>query len=408
MGVSRLIYEVGIRLYKTAIQVAALRNEKARQWLKGRKDQPIPQFGDAPVIWFHAASLGEFEQGRPVMEAFKNLHPEAKLVVTFFSPSGYQQRKDYAGADAVCYLPLDTKQNAEKWVTTLRPIVAVFIKYEVWPNLIEACKKNRCNTLLMAARFHKRQPYFQWWGNHLKGALQSLDHIIVQEREPSTSLLQSIGVKHFSYAPDTRVDRVVAVRDEEWHHPLLDQLPKQKVIVAGSIWKKDLEHLLPAIKRFEDYTWILAPHDISTQNLLQLQEMIPMQGHMLSADKEWQHRIIWVDTMGMLARLYRYGTAAYVGGGFGAGIHNILEPTVYGLPVAFGPNHETFHEATTLLQKGAATLIQQSDDVTTWIHTLADQQKYQNAVESAKDYIKENKGGTLSTLKVLQSLWNPK
>lgn len=406
MGLSRILYGAGLRLYRSAIEVAALTRPKARKWISGRRQQQLPRKPPGRVIWFHAASLGEFEQGRPVMEAFQRVHPEVSLIVSFFSPSGYEQQKNYPVADAVLYLPLDTPAQARAWVTHLQPTLAVFIKYEVWPNLLSACQAQGVKTLLMAARFYPGQRYFKWWGGLFRKALASFDHIILQEKQMAAPLLHSIGIQHYSYAPDTRIDRVVTIRGEEWSHPLLEQLHGKKVVVAGSIWEKDLRMLMPAINKWPDITWILVPHDLTPANLSRLYKFITEPSHRLSSADKVNDRIIWADTMGMLARLYRYGQVAYVGGGFGQGIHNLLEPTAYGLPTAFGPRHTTFHEATSLIQQGAARCLETPADAIQWLDQyLFDQAAYQRAKSAALAYIEANRGGTTQIVDVLQSLW---
>lgn len=401
-----MLYTGAIYLYQLGIQVAALYQPKARQFIVGRR-QPVTRFDDQrPVLWFHAASLGEFEQGRPVMEACKQAFPNARLVVTFFSPSGYLQQQEFALADAIYYLPMDIPHKVTAWIDAIRPTMAIFIKYDIWPNLLRACRKQGVITLLIAARFYPKQPYFSWWGTFFRRALTHFDHIIVQEERVSAPLLASIGLQKYSYAPDTRIDRMVAVRDAPWAHPLLDQLTDRPVIVAGSIWLKDLQLLKQAIARYSSVYWLLAPHDINAANLQQLSAALDMPAHYLSKDTTLTHSIIWIDTMGMLARSYRYGNAAYVGGGFGRGIHNILEPTAYGLPTAFGPNHHTFHEAQALLDGGAARCVTTPQQVSAWVDmVLQDNGAYGNACKAATAYIDANTGGTALIMEQVRRLW---
>lgn len=404
---NRLLYTGAIYLYQFGVQVAALYQPKARQFLAGRQ-QTVTGFDDQrPVLWFHAASLGEFEQGRPVMEACKKAFPNARLVVTFFSPSGYLQQQDFSLADAVYYLPMDIPRKVTSWVDTIRPTMAIFIKYDIWPNLLHTCRKRGIITLLIAARFYPKQAYFKWWGGFFRRALLHFDYIILQEKRTSAPLLQSIGVTQYSYAPDTRIDRMVAVRNTPWQHPLLAQLKDRPVIVAGSIWLKDLQLLKQAIVKHTGVHWLIAPHDISAANLQQLAAALDMPAHYLSKDTTLCHSIIWIDTMGMLARSYRYGTAAYVGGGFGRGIHNILEPTAYGLPTAFGPNHHTFHEAQALLDSGAATCLTTPQQALDWLDMVTHQhEKYSSACKAASAYIDENTGGTASIMEHIKRWWS--
>ncbi|KAA3623111.1 MAG: 3-deoxy-D-manno-octulosonic acid transferase [Bacteroidetes bacterium] len=401
----RLIYNTGIYLYKCLIHFAALFNSKASDFVKGRKDTfpDLKTFrgniGDAPLIWIHSASLGEFEQGRPVIEQLKKSWPEYKILLTFFSPSGYNIRKDYDLADHVCYLPMDTPGNALRFYKAIRPDLAVFVKYEFWYNHLSVLKKHKVPHILISAIFRQDQVFFKWYGGFFKRLLKGFDHIFVQD-QGSRQLLRNIGIEHCSLAGDTRVDRVSDIAKQAKRFPEIEQfVGNSKVFVAGSTWPKGEEVICPLINNDlpEDWKVILAPHEITEGHLKDIEkrlELTTIRYSKLEINPQPEARVLIIDNIGMLASLYKYGTLAYIGGGFGVGIHNILEPATFGLPVLFGPNHEKFREAVELRKRGGAFSVSEYDDLNDVFKSMLEEKKYAAAKNASRSFIDENKGAT--------------
>ena len=359
----RLLYTIGILFYSFGVHIAAFfGHTKARQMVQGWHDSPFAEyrfpFYNRPTVWFHASSLGEFEQARPVMERYRQLHPEHRILLTFFSPSGFEVRKNYAGADAVCYLPPDTLRNARQLVAVVHPVAAFFVKYDFWFNYLHELRHNEVPTYLFSAIFRPKQYFFQPWGHwYLQKLHDCFRHIFVQNEE-SLQLLQSHGIPHCSIAGDTRYDRVAQIAQAAEPDPVAEAFTQNagKVLVCGSTWPPDEEILSELRMKNEELRIILAPHVISEEHLKQIEEHFPdsirysvaATGNSGLSGK----RTLIIDNIGLLSKLYRYASVAYIGGGFGRGIHNTLEAVAFGKPVLFGPNYGKFQEAHDLIRLG--------------------------------------------------------
>jgi len=357
----RLLYDIGIRFYWLVAMLISPWNHKAKLWLEGRRHWyeklKVALGRDEKVIWFHCASLGEFEQGRPVIEAIREREPDSRILLTFFSPSGYEKRKDYEGADYVMYLPLDTRKNAKKMLDLLSIEMAFFIKYEFWYHFLRQLKSKKIPVYLASGNFRPDQLFFKWYGLWYRRFLDLFTHIFVQNKN-SEKLLAGIGYHRVSVAGDTRFDRVHELQQSPFSHPALEGFGKASaIIVAGSTWEKDEQLLAHVYRELSDQVyWIIAPHELSESHIRSLQERFPGSVRYTELEEDIPEgcRVILVDTIGKLSYLYRYGTLAYIGGGFGKGIHNILEAATYGLPVIFGPEHAKFSEALELTSLGGA------------------------------------------------------
>jgi 3-deoxy-D-manno-octulosonic-acid transferase len=361
-----LLYNLVVRSYALAIRLASFKQEKAKQWVEGRKNWrsklalKIRELGPATGnIWIHCASYGEFEQGRPLMEAIRNSHPGKKIILSFFSPSGYEAFSDWKGADVVCYLPLDTKSNAKDFIAIVNPKAAIFIKYEFWLNFLEVLQKRNVPTYLVSAVFKPHHPFFKWYGKLFRRSLSTFSRLFVQDAN-SAKLLTGIGINNHEVTGDTRFDRVLQIRDTKVDFAAVEQFRgSSKLIIAGSTWPKDEELIISAFTKLGgDLKLLIAPHNIGEPFIAKLSAALESAGlsHCLySTGNTAGARVMVLDTMGMLSGVYRYGDCAYVGGGFNGGIHNTLEPAVYGIPVMFsGSDFHKYNEAVELLEMGAA------------------------------------------------------
>jgi 3-deoxy-D-manno-octulosonic-acid transferase len=402
----RLLYDIGIRIYWLLALIISPWNRKAKLWVKGRRDwygklKGVFDPGEK-ITWFHCASLGEFEQGRPIIEALREQEPERRILLTFFSPSGYEKRKNYAGADFVMYLPLDTRRNSRKMMELISPEKVFFIKYEFWYHILKELKKADVPVYLASGNFRSGQLFFRWYGSWYRKFLDFFTHIFVQN-EDSKELLRGLGYQQVSVAGDTRFDRVYELTKSEFKHPALDNFSKgRQVIVAGSTWEKDEQLLALAYKELpDDVLWIIAPHELSGGHIRGLKKRFP--GSVLFTELQEKvpsdSRVILVDTIGKLSYLYRYGTLAYIGGGFGKGIHNILEAATYGLPVIFGPEYGKFSEAIELSSLGAAIPIRNEGDL---IFTICQQFENPDLLKTtsaiAENYVSTRVGATSAIL----------
>lgn len=396
-----LIYDFFIRLYTFGIHIAALFNPKARLWVKGREPSTVYREPStvsrppSPVLWVHAASLGEFEQGRPVMEAFREKYPDWKIVLTFFSPSGYEVRKDYPHADIVCYLPADTRQNARDFLDQIRPDVAIFVKYEFWANYLFELKKRGVTTLLVSALFRPSQPFFKWYGAFWRKMLACFSHIFVQN-ESSEKLLQSIGIQNITIGGDTRVDRVLKIAEGVQENEVVSTFVSgagASVLVAGSTWEADEALIFVAATNWKR---IIAPHEPSESNVLRICKLAgdAQRYSQNEADRLSLAKTLVIDNVGLLNTLYRYGSVAYVGGGFGKGIHNTLEPAAFGLPIIFGPKYEKFEEARQFVARGGAFPVRNAEELAVVLTKLQDPVFYQKASAAVRDYLAESRGAT--------------
>lgn len=413
----RLLYSLAISLYALGVRCAAIFNTKASQMRAGWKnwDKRFPKelLNGKRIVWFHASSLGEFEQARPVMETFRRRHPEYKVVLTFFSPSGYEVRKNYDGADIVCYLPPDTRRNARRLMQLMHPDIALFVKYDFWFNYLEALNRRKTPTYLFSAIFRPSQYFFKWYGTWFARQLQCYRHIFVQNDE-SRKLLSNICISRCSIAGDTRFDRVNDIAQQAKRFPPIEQfIGDSPVLMAGSSWEPDEENILRFVEKYnKPLKIILAPHQIGESHLQHIEKMFTpdhcvrfSQIDRPDADPTLsQRQVLVIDNIGMLSSLYRYATVAYIGGGFGRGIHNTLEAAVFGCPVCFGPNYHKFQEARELIGCGGAKSYNTPDEL---IEILAqwfdDDTSRHNAAEACDRYMKSHLGATQTIIETLET-----
>jgi 3-deoxy-D-manno-octulosonic-acid transferase len=403
MLVMQLIYEFAIRCYSLIIRIVAPFNLKAHQWVEGRKNifdrlNSTLRSGDR-IAWFHSASLGEFEQGRPVIEEFRKRYPDVKILLTFFSPSGYEIRKNYQGADYIFYLPADTRSNAIRFIESVKPEMVFFIKYEFWYNYLNQLQKRNIPVYLFSAIFRPEQVFFKWYGKMFRRVLRGFRFIFVQNEE-SVSLLKSIGAEHVKIAGDTRFDRVAQIASQTRKLPVAEVFCGSfPILIAGSTWPSDEELLIRYLNQCKhSIKAIIAPHEIEKPHIEQIMSLIsrPAIRYSEAEGKDLsQYDILVIDNIGMLSSLYQYGSMAYIGGGFGKGIHNTLEAATFGLPVLFGPNYHKFAEARDLIGRSGAfcisdytTLSEQLD----WFFTNIAQCKLTGKI--ASDYVSEKTGAS--------------
>jgi len=400
-----ILYNLLIFLYVKLIQLFALNNTKASQWTTGRAYwQSKLAIGlstrKSKTIWIHCASLGEFEQGRPIIESIKKNYPETFILLTFFSPSGYEVRKNYALADFVCYLPADTPKQAKQFINIVQPELVIFVKYEFWLNMLEVLKQKNIPVLLTSAIFRENQIFFKWYGSLWRNALRGFKHIFVQNQESAT-LLASIQLKNFSIGGDTRFDRVVEIANQFIAIPQIEKFcNKKSVLVAGSTWIADEILLSKLATAFPKWKMIIAPHEIDENHLSNLEKSF-QQSCRFSAlinlsEKELESmQILIIDNIGMLSKLYNYANICYVGGGFGSGIHNVLEAAVYGKPVLFGPKFHKFDEAKALIKAGGAFSIQDEISLFSKFSDLKDNSVLMAQTGSiAGNFVHQNAGAT--------------
>ena len=403
-----ILYNLGIRVYYLLILIASLFNKKAQLWLKGRKDI-FKQIGEKvdpalETIWFHCSSLGEFEQGRPVIESIREALPGKKILLTFFSPSGYEMRKNWPGADYVFYLPIDTGSNAKRFLQIIKPRIVFFVKYEFWYHYLSQLKQSGTRTYLISGIFRNRQIFFRSYGRWFRQIPASFTHLFVQDEE-SARLLKSIGVTNFTTCGDTRFDRVYSIAQKASHLPVIESFCSGKMtFVAGSTWPPDEEMIVRFVNENRlPIRFIIVPHEIHENAIRQLIDSIkvktarysslnvsqPMESDINDAE------VLVIDIIGILSSLYKHGSIAYIGGGFGKGIHNILEAATFGLPVIFGPNFNKFREAVDLIRLKAAFTVEDFSGFKKIMDALiSDQQLLTDAGKNARNYVKSNLGAT--------------
>ncbi len=429
-----LIYSIIIRIYYSSIIIASLFNNKAKLWLRGRKnlftkikEQVNPR---EKIAWFHCASLGEFEQGRPVIEKFQVKFPQYKILLTFFSPSGYEIRKNYKHADYIFYLPYDFKTNAKRFIELTNPQIVFFIKYEFWHNYLKILHKKNIPTYLISAIFRKNQLFFKWYGGWYRKMLKYFTYLFVQN-EYSKQLLLSIGITNVSVSGDTRFDRVHTIAQQSKKLPLIELFKQEKItVIAGSTWEKDEEILIKyinstnpplpfgkgpglpteALAKVGDglVKFIIAPHEITSENINRICKSIKKDTLKYSKANEQNiinARILIIDNIGMLSSLYKYGSLAYIGGGFGKSIHNILEPASFGLPILFGPNYHKFQEAENLVELKGAYAINNYSELKIIIAQLAsDKRLLLKSGQISKNYVDTYRGATDRIIKKIVSV----
>jgi 3-deoxy-D-manno-octulosonic-acid transferase len=398
-----ILYSAGIITYSLLIRAAAAFNTKAKQFIKGRSNwrkklaQKIET--NARYIWFHCASLGEFEQGRPLIEEIRKRYPQFRILLTFFSPSGYEIKKNYDMADIVMYLPIDSKKNARDFIKIVNPEKAFFIKYEYWYFFIRELKKKNIPLYIVSAIFREEQSFFK---NNLLGRwyskiLHMPDHFFVQD-EKSGHILKAAGVYKFTISGDTRFDRVTAIAKAAKEIPIVEAFSNgNPLLIAGSTWRPD-EELLAEYINSHELKMVIAPHEVTEANLNHLEKLLKKPAIRFSKATHVNpeiYQILIIDSIGILSSLYRYGTISYIGGGFGVGIHNILEAAVFGLPVIFGPHFEKFREAVVLKKEGGAYMIQDYQQLKEVLHNLtSNRDQLENASSACKSYVAKNTGST--------------
>lgn len=405
----KLLYSLGIRIYGGLLSLAALFNDKARLLRKGQKNAfallKKKKLEGEEYTWFHAASLGEFEQARPLIETLKKTSPQTKILLTFFSPSGYEIRKNYDKADIVLYLPLDTRQNARKLLNTVRIKQAIFVKYEFWPNYLQALFRAKISVYGISAIFRPSQLFFKSYGKCYLNLLKNFTHIFVQD-EASEKLLAAHDVKNVSIGGDTRFDRVKEIREQAKTLPLIEKFAeKSKVLVAGSTWQPDEDLLIKYSDEHPDVKLILVPHEIGKAHLENIFKSLKNDcitySEMREENIEKSKRLL-IDAIGFLSSVYQYADVAYIGGGFGVGIHNTLEAAVYGIPLVFGPNYQKFREARELIQENAAFAVDDYQSLKKQLDYLF--QNNEDAGAKAGKYVEKNTGATETILKKINFL----
>ncbi len=401
----RFIYTLCIRAYGLIIWLSQPFSHKARQWIRGRKNQSLEKLAtlDKP-IWIHCPSLGEFEQGRPLVEAINRSHPGIPIVISFFSPSGYEVRKDYPLADAVIYLPLDLPRKAAHFVDVLRPRLAIFVKYDFWLHTLNALQRSGVPYFFISLILRDNHFLFYSGLQPIREAVFSANQLFCQD-ERTRRLLENQGVQHAIVAGDTRVDRVLELVTEKRTYSWLQEASNHyRVFVFGSIWSSDLQVLLPWLKEHLDdnYFFVLAPHDVSEKTLQGLENALPGMMRTSSFHGAPKGKLAIVDTIGDLAYLYQYAYLAYVGGGFGRGIHSILEPAAHGIPILFGPNHQKFAEASHLIDLGAAMAVHNTADFAQKLRYFSDPQNHQQAEIALKKFFAAHRGATSKILHYLR------
>jgi 3-deoxy-D-manno-octulosonic-acid transferase len=413
-----LIYNIALRSYYLFIKAASPFNKKAKLWTEGRKDlidrlRIKLKDNKAPVAWFHCASLGEFEQARPVIQKIKTQNPKFKILLTFFSPSGYEIRKNYEGADYIFYLPLDTKKNARRFIEAVKPAIAFFVKYEFWHYYLDELKKNNIPAISFSTFFRSDQVFFRSYGTFYKNMLKKFNRIFVQNEE-SYKLLKSINIENIEIAGDTRFDRVKEICDNKKSVIIAEKFKdKKKVLVIGSSWPEDMRVLAQFINTFdENLKLIIAPHELHEKDLLNIEGLITRKSVRYSkanAKDVNQYDVLIIDNIGMLASLYQYGEFAYIGGAFGKGLHNILEAATYGMPVFFGPNYKKFNEATELVKLGSAFSVKDKNEFAEALNRLwKDETLRLSLAEKSRLFIEKNTGATDKILAYCKTIMEEK
>ncbi len=411
------LYRLGITVFSLLMRIAAFWHPKAKLWVQGRQhilDRIAHETrGWNSSAWFHFASLGEFEQGRPVMEALKKARPELKIAVTFFSPSGYEIRKNYTGADRVFYLPIDTPQIAATFIRLIKPEMAIFTKYEYWFFYFRELHRQGIPLYMISSIFRPDQVFFKWYGSLHRQMLGFVKHFFVQNEE-SKALLAQLGHQNVSVAGDTRFDRVTELAVN--HKDLAEVaafVGKSKALVAGSTWPEDELLLATLLQQHPDWKMIIAPHEVNSNSIenlcrllqpgswLKYSELTSPQS-VVGGHQSTKNSIIIIDSIGLLSSLYAYGDIAYIGGGFGKGIHNTLEAAAYGIPVIFGPNYQKFQEAKDLISEGAGFEIANAEELAITFQKLAVADNCKKAGTIARQYVQSRTGATELILQKLQ------
>jgi len=407
------IYNLIVHISWFVLKIAALFNPKIKLFVKGRKETfsilegSISQ--DDAIIWVHVASLGEFEQGLPIIEKLKKEYPSYKILISFFSPSGYEVKKNASVGDIVVYLPIDSKRNAQRFVETVNPKLVIFVKYEIWPNFLRILNDKKVPTLLISAIFKKEQVYFKWYGKLIQNALKTFEHFFLQDKK-SIELLESIGLMNSTISGDTRFDRVSEILDRDNHLTFMEKFKGEKLcFIAGSTWPEDEEVLVPFINSSQnDIKCVLAPHNIKKEHINSLKKSISKKTLLYSEINDGSlsdFDVLIVDTIGLLTKIYSYADIAYVGGGFATGLHNTLEPAVFGIPVIIGPHFEGFNEAMALVRKTGILVVNNNEEFTSTMNNLlADNQYLKKTGLINSSFVEENKGASIQIMEHIRTL----
>lgn len=411
-----MIYNIVIYFVLWGIAIASLFNEKVRKMWRGEREafKILKQKVDpnAKYIWFHAASLGEFEQGRPLMERIRKDYPQYKILLTFYSPSGYEVRKNYEGADIICYMPVDTRLNAIRFLRLVRPVMAFFIKYEFWSNFLHILKYRNIPTYSVSSIFREDQVFFKWYGRSYAGVLKCFTRFFVQNEE-SKRLLEGIGITAVDVVGDTRFDRVLQIKETAKHLPICEafrtgvassqsaDVPHHdfKVFVAGSSWPPDENIFIPFFNEHKDWRLLIAPHVIAEEHLKLILSLIKgkkvVRYTQTTPEEAAEADVLIIDCFGLLSSMYNYGDVAYIGGGFGVGIHNTLEAAVWNMPVIFGPNNKKFQEAQGLLKSGGGFEINTYEDFSDLMGSLMNDEAFlKQAGDKAGAFVAHLAGAT--------------
>jgi 3-deoxy-D-manno-octulosonic-acid transferase len=402
-----MMYNIVIFLYLCGVAILSLFNEKVRKMWRGERQaiRTIKEKIDpnAQYVWFHAASLGEFEQGRPLMEQLRREHPEYKILLTFFSPSGYEVRKNYEGADIICYLPLDTILNARRFLRTIRPVMAFFIKYEFWYNYLHILRHRGVPVYSVSSIFRPGQVFFRWYGKQYSRVLKCFTHFFVQN-EVSRELLSTIGIDNVTVVGDTRFDRVLQIKEAAKQLPVVEQFKgNSKCFIAGSSWQPDEEIFIPWLNEHKDWKVVIAPHVIGEDHLRQIEKMLEGRKVVRYTEATEENvkgaEVLIVNCFGLLSSIYHYADVTYVGGGFGVGIHNTLEAAVWDVPVFFGPNNQRFQEAQGLKNCGGGLEIANADDFLRYMKGFEEHPELMKELgEKAGQYVASLAGATQKVL----------
>lgn len=411
-----MIYNIVIYFVLWGIAIASLFNEKVRKMWRGEREafKILKQKVDpnAKYIWFHAASLGEFEQGRPLMERIRKDYPQYKILLTFYSPSGYEVRKNYEGADIICYMPVDTRLNAIRFLRLVRPVMAFFIKYEFWSNFLHILKHRNIPTYSVSSIFREDQVFFKWYGRNYAGVLKCFTRFFVQNEE-SKRLLEGIGITAVDVVGDTRFDRVLQIKEAAKQLPICEafrtgvassqsaDVPHHdfKVFVAGSSWPPDENIFIPFFNEHKDWRLLIAPHVIAEEHLKLILSLIKgkkvVRYTQTTPEEAAEADVLIIDCFGLLSSMYNYGDVAYIGGGFGVGIHNTLEAAVWNMPVIFGPNNKKFQEAQGLLKSGGGFEINNYEDFSGLMSSLMNDETFlKQAGDKAGTFVAHLAGAT--------------
>ena len=384
----RSLYQIAIHLFILGMRIASVYNKKIKKGIQGRKNwrnslDDIPK--DANVIWFHCASLGEFDQGLPVMSALKKNTPNAFILLTFFSPSGmnhYHKREH--PVDLTIYLPFDTKSNARTFLKKAKPSLALFVKYEFWPNFISECKRAKVKTVSISTLLRSSQVYFKWYGGFFRGALKKIDYFFVQNQQSKT-LLESIGVKQIEISGDTRYDKVIQHKNSSTSpDPVLSQFAAEgPILIAGSTWEVEEKIIKKFLESNTKTKVIIAPHNINSNNIERIQSLLDCPSVRYTKYKEYQgNRVLILDTIGHLTSAYQYADYALIGGGFSGNLHNILEPAVYGISVFFGPHHQKFPEAQSFIDEGIGFVVENAEQLSQKIKAVDNQEELKQKIDA--------------------------